>query len=207
MSSIIETTRDNLSLLEGKDLWDSMDILHKHSLNNQVLFENLLHWAKLQRGQVIVNKEKIDLHEFCLKIIKQQQSALSAKELSLKISGEKGIKILADPLLLNSICNNLVGNAIKFSHRKGIITIDYIEEATSVKIGITDKGLGIKKERLKDIFSIEKSYSSKGTEGEKGSGFGLILCKELIERIGGNISIVSEEGKGSTIFISLTRSI
>lgn len=203
MSSIIETTMNNISNLEGDDLLKAMEILYKHSANNHVLFENLLQWAKLQRGQIMVNKTKINLNEFSSKIHKQNEMALLAKNIKLNISIAHNTIVLADPLLLTSICNNLLGNAIKFSYRNSSILIKSEAEANLINISMIDFGIGIKQERLPDIFSFENSFSSSGTEGEKGSGFGLILCKELIERNGGKITIASEEGKGTKISFSL----
>ena len=205
MSSIIETTMENLSSLDGKDLYNAMDILHKHSRNNHVLFENLLQWAQLQRGQITVNKQKVNISEFCTKTFKQYQNALEQKDLSLDISVNEKIMAYADPLLLTSICNNLLGNAIKFSNRGGTIHISAENENNMTRIEIRDEGVGMKKEKIGSIFSIEGSISTCGTEGEKGSGFGLILCKELVERNGGQIEINSDEGKGCSIRISLAR--
>jgi signal transduction histidine kinase len=182
-----------------------MYILHKHSQNNHILFENLLQWAKLQRGQITVNKQKLNIHEFCLKTFKHQQNALSFKDLKLEISIDEKICAFADPLLLTSICNNLIGNAIKFSFRGGKIEIIAVNEGNMTKIKIIDHGIGINQNKLDHIFNIENSISSVGTEGEKGSGFGLILCKELVERNGGILEIISNEGQGCTIVISLAR--
>jgi signal transduction histidine kinase len=202
MSSIIETTRDNLSGLDAKELSTAMDILHKHSLTNHVLFENLLQWAKLQRGQVSINKEKVNLFEFCLNTFKYHELALQSKELKLDITIDDDIVILADPIILTSVCNNIIGNAIKFSHRAGKIEITAGIEGNQVVVHISDDGIGINERTLSRIFSIESCKSTPGTEGEKGSGFGLILCKELIERNGGTIQIESKEGKGTTISLT-----
>ncbi len=205
MSSIIETTRDNLPNLNGEEVLEAMDILHRHSQNNQVLFENLLQWARLQRGKITVNKQKVNIYQVCLKTFKHHEAAFASKDLSPDIRMPQNIMALVDPLLLESICNNLIGNAIKYSYRGGSIQIlaEVIDNYTN--ISIIDQGIGIPRDKLSELFSIEKSSSSTGTEGEKGSGFGLILCKELIERNGGTIKILSEEGKGSSIIISLIK--
>ena len=203
MSSIIATTRDNLADLDGKELSTAMDILHKHSLTNHVLFENMLQWAKLQRGQITVNKEKVKLIEFCMNIKKHQENELKSKNLKLNVSIAEDIFVLADPLLLTSVCNNILGNSIKFSKRGEEIKIGANTKGKNVFIKISDHGIGISPEKLAKIFKIENSKSSPGTEGEKGSGFGLILCKELVERNGGTISIESREGIGTIVVITL----
>jgi signal transduction histidine kinase len=162
----------------------------------------MLQWAKLQRGQITLNKEKVKLHEFCLKTYKYHQTALESKELELKSNVAKDMAILADPILLTGVCNNLIGNSIKFSYRGGKIEINAEIKGNQVIVQIKDYGVGINNKKLSGIFNIENSKSTTGTEGEKGSGFGLILCKELIERNGGTIQIESEEGKGTCISIS-----
>jgi signal transduction histidine kinase len=201
MSSIIETTRDSMAGLDREELSVAMDILHKHSLTNHVLFENLLQWAKLQHGQLSINKEKIKLSDFCHHLIQNHEQSLNLKGLSLEVDIAGDVVVLADPIILTSVCNNIVGNAIKFSFRGGKIEIGARIENKYVLVDVKDYGMGISKKALSGIFSIESCKSTIGTEGEKGSGFGLILCKELIEKNGGIIRIESEVGKGTTIIL------
>ncbi len=207
MASIIETTKENASNMDSKDICEAMDILHRHSVTNHILFENLLQWAKLQRGTFSLKKEKINLKEFCLQTLKQNETQLQLKDLVLDIKIPSDCIILADKIMLNSICTNILGNAIKFTPRGGKIRIDSEMHPNYVKIKISDSGIGIKKEKLPSIFKIDNAISTKGTEGEKGSGFGLILCKELIERNGGTIEVQSDEGKGSTFIVTLSRGV
>jgi signal transduction histidine kinase len=205
MSSIIETTRDNLPGLNGQDLLDAMDVLHRHSQTNHILFENLLQWARLQRGQITVNKQKVNVNQICQKAFHHNEPALHSKNLDLQLNLPASLIVLADPILLESVCNNLIGNAIKYSYRGGKILISAEISGKFTNISLADQGTGIRKEKLDGIFNIEKASSSEGTEGEKGSGFGLILCKELIERNGGQLTIISKEGEGTTLIISLIR--
>jgi signal transduction histidine kinase len=201
MASIIETSKENINAMDTEDLVQAMDILYNHSVNNHILFENLLQWAKLQRGQLPLNKEKINLHEFCLKSYKTNKEQLDAKELQFKVNIPDDVFVFSDRTMLCSVCNNLLGNAVKFTPRGGKISINAKIISDKISITIEDTGVGISKERLPEIFSITKS--TKGTEGEKGSGFGLILCQELINRNGGEITVNSEEGKGTCFTINL----
>ena len=205
MASIIETTKEGVNNMETDDIVEAMDILYNHSINNHILFENLLQWAKLQRGQLTLNKEKIKLNEFCFKSYQTNKTQVEAKELDLTIDIQKDTLVLADRVMLCSVCNNLLGNAIKFTPRGGSICIGATEKSDRVNIIIKDSGVGIGKERLPNIFNIESSKTTKGTDGEKGSGFGLILCKELIQRNGGDITVSSELDKGTCFTISLPR--
>lgn len=201
MASIVETTKESISSLETDDIVKAMEILHNHSVNNHILFENLLQWAKLQRGQLQLNKEKIDLQTFCEKAYISNRVQMDAKDLSIKITVPSGLFVFADSVMLTSVCSNLLGNAIKFTPRGGKIEINAKELADKILITISDTGVGIKKDRLPEIFNITKS--TKGTEGEKGSGFGLALCKDLIIRNGGEINVESKLEKGTTFTISL----
>jgi len=205
MASIIETTKENIASMESNDIVEAMEILFKHSTNNHILFANLLQWAKLQRGQLTLNKEKINLSEFCQHMRKTIGTDLNAKELTLQSSVPENRFVLADRIMLTSIFGNLLGNAIKFSLRGSTIFVKSEESNTSISISIEDQGVGIAEDRLKDIFSIENKKSTIGTEGEKGSGFGLILCKDMIEQNGGEITVKSESGKGSCFTVVLAK--
>lgn len=207
MASIIETAKENVSNMDSEDIKQAMEILFSHSTNNHILFENLLQWAKLQRGQITVKKEKINLQEFCNSTQKSIETNLLAKEISLQIDIAPETIVLADRLMFASVCNNLLGNAIKFSPRGATIKVSSKVESNHVLIQITDEGVGISDDRLSTIFSIENATTTVGTEGEKGSGFGLILCKELIERNGGDINVKSEVGLSTSFIIKLNKGV
>ncbi len=104
------------------------------------------------------------------------------------------------------LCYNLINNAVKFTPEEGIIEIDAVAGKSNVLLSIKDTGIGIPEESLKDVFSVGANIHSKGTNNEKGSGFGLILCKELIRRNGGNIFVKSKPGEGSVFSITLPHS-
>jgi signal transduction histidine kinase len=107
--------------------------------------------------------------------------------------------------MLNSILENLISNAIKFTATGGNITIDRILENDFVTIRVNDSGVGIDKDDLNSLFRIDATHTSKGTDGEEGTGLGLILCKELVGKCGGRIWVESELGVGSSFFFSLPR--
>ena len=105
--------------------------------------------------------------------------------------------------MITAVIRNLVSNAIKFTKSNGKIEIACDGTEKAVEITISDNGVGINKENLENLFRIDSYYSTSGTLGESGTGLGLIICKEFIEKNGGKISVVSEEGKGSAFTFRL----
>lgn len=100
---------------------------------------------------------------------------------------------------------NLVNNSIKFTHKGGIIKINYEEHNDAIELHIVDNGVGMSSEVIEKLFRIDEHHSTEGTNKEKGTGLGLILCKEFVNKNGGDISVISEEGKGSDFIISFIK--
>ncbi len=111
----------------------------------------------------------------------------------------------ADKVMLKSVLDNLIGNAIKFTPVNGKIKLEAFLQADDVIIQITDNGQGISEERIDNLFKIGKNKSTRGTQGENGSGFGLILCEEFVQRMDGEISVKSKIGEGSTFTVRLPK--
>ena len=203
MTSIIETFSDSFEKLEANDIRAAMQVLSRHAKNNYQLFENLLHWARSQHEDLPVKKEMLNLSEILHKQRTKFVDSLSNKQLELKVRTEKDLKAFADQRMLNSIVGNILSNAIKFTPGGGSIEIDGVAGANSTMVKISDTGVGISEERLSKMFEIGGIESTKGTNGESGSGFGLILCKEMIDKCGGKIDVKSQPGKGSVFSIMI----
>ncbi|MBN1252438.1 MAG: HAMP domain-containing histidine kinase [Bacteroidales bacterium] len=203
MASIVETTLDNFEEMSADDISKSLEILYKHSNKNHELFDNLLKWARLQSGKLTVQKERIELNLFFKDLHRHFENQLELKNLELKIEENCEFLVLADRNMLKSIFINLIGNAIKFTPKGKKINVHFQKKAENIIIKIIDEGIGIEKERIDKIFDIGQNVTMKGTEGEKGSGFGLLLCKELIEKNNGTIELQSEFGKGSSFNVIL----
>jgi len=177
--------------------------LNTASQSTYELLENLLSWARAQRGKIEINKELLNLKKLIDASIAPYKYNAS----------KKNIKIITN-VPLNTICSidrntsmtfigNLVNNAIKFTHEGGTITINYQQNKENVELHIIDTGVGMTPELIHKLFRIDIVNSSRGTNNEKGSALGLILCKEFIKLNGGNISVISEVEKGSKFIISL----
>ena len=163
------------------------------------LLENLLTWAMAKSGSMVFKPSKVALHEVICSAI--QLLSASAGHKSIELISEKDNKcfVHADPHMLDTILRSLISNAIKFTPKHGQIWIGHqpVVSENSIEVFIQDTGVGIQDDHHDDLFRIDKNTTTKGTDNEKGSGLGLILCKELVEKHGGKIWVKSTWGKGS----------
>ena len=132
-------------------------------------------------------------------------SIAQTKGISIKVNVTEEAEINSDKKILKTIIRNLMSNAIKYSRPGDKITISAVEEEDLVKIVISDSGVGMDDDTLENLFSITTNTPLPGTLNEKGSGFGLVLCKEFIEKLGGKIWVESEKGKGSDFIFTIPR--
>ena len=168
------------------------------------LLDNLLNWALLQTGMIPYNPKSVDIQSVAQENIELFAPVAEAKNITLKNDILTVSPVFSDESALQTIIRNLVNNAIKFTPAGGEVSISTEEKDDKVIIKINDTGTGIAADKLEKLFSLEKQ-SSKGTAGEKGSGLGLMLCKELVELNKGTIQAISELGKGSSFVFSLPR--
>jgi len=168
------------------------------------LLNNLLHWAKTQTGGIVFNPKEYALNKILIELIQLNTSYADKKNIKLSYNRQlKDINIFADYDMLKIILRNIISNAIKFTTRYGEITINTEQSNGNIIISISDTGIGIKKDNLQKIFHINEITSTTGTENEKGTGLGLILCKEFVEKHGGKIWAESEIGKGSKFTLTI----
>lgn len=190
-------------LVERFDTYDSEKIkefvtqIHRFSTNAYNLLEDLLQWAKSQTGRMEINPEKVDIYEL----------AVENKAMFENKAAKKGVKIVVDiPMetyanvdrnMISTVIRNLVSNAVKFTNNGDKITISSKHVNDAININITDTGIGIPAKNLDRIFRIDSNLSTQGTADEAGTGLGLIISKEFVEKNGGTIHVESAEGKGS----------
>lgn len=174
-----------------------LGIINSSTQNTLVLLDNLLDWAKSQTGQISFNPKKLLFSKIIQEMIKLKDSHAKSKDISLNYSSLDEIEVFADENMLKTILRNLISNAIKFTEKGGQININAILKQNHVEISISDNGIGMDENTLKELFKISSKATSHGTANEKGSGLGLVLCKEFIEKHRGEIRVESEEGKGS----------
>jgi signal transduction histidine kinase len=167
------------------------------------MLENLLEWSQGQMQGFKIQSEEIKLKELAEKTLSFYQSWASEKGITISAEFPDGLNAVADKNHVLLIMRNLVNNAIKYTDSGGSITITGKADNQLVHIIIKDTGVGMTQDQMDDIFEFRKSASMAGTEGEKGTGFGLALCKEMAEANGGSIEVTSELGKGSEFVVTL----
>jgi len=172
------------------------------------LLENLLRWARSQTDSIELNTEVFRLSVAVANCISLLQTQADNKNIKLLCEVSEEILMDSDQDVLETIIRNLMSNSVKYTSSQGSVTIQAAKLADEIIISISDTGIGIPEDVQKNLFRIDnKLQSQKGTAGEKGSGLGLILCKEFIDKLGGTISVKSEVDKGTTFSFSLPNTI
>ncbi|HEX2960255.1 MAG TPA: PAS domain S-box protein [Ignavibacteriales bacterium] len=167
------------------------------------LIENLLDWSRIQTGRMEFNPEALSLPGQVKPVFSLLKNNAITKGIKLEQRINKDIAVFADEKMLHCVLQNLISNAIKFTNPDGKITIAATKEDGHVKVSVTDTGVGIHPASLDKLFKIDSNLSTEGTAHEKGTGLGLILCKEFIEKNGGSISVDSKLNKGTTFTFTL----
>lgn len=179
------------------------NIINSSAKNTLVLLNNLLSWAKSQTEQLNFNPKNQLLEPIVNEIIELSNSSAINKNIHLKYNNSEEINVFADTNMLKLVLRNLVSNAIKFTNTNGIINIYAFNKDNIIEIAISDNGVGMNEESQNKLFNMETNETTPGTEEEKGSGLGLVLCKEFVEKHGGKIWVESELGKGSVFKFTL----
>lgn len=199
-SELLIEDMDKFALSESKE---QLQVINTTTKNTLIFLENLLSWAKSQTGQLSYKPKKMVLSAIIKESITNSEAMAKSKNIRLEHFQADEIEVYGNKNMLGIVFRNLISNAIKFTHSGGKIKIYAIERNNHVEICVSDNGIGIDEEALEKLFNSSINNSSKGTEEEKGSGLGLLLCKEFVEKHGGNIWAESEPGKGSNFKFSL----
>ncbi len=207
-SELLVNKFDTYNVQEQKNF---VSILNQDIHNTFRLLENLLLWSRSHRGKIEFVPVKENLFLLLNETIKLLNQTATNKLITIKNEVAKSIFVSADKDMLETILRNLILNAIKFTKNEGKITINahlIIDEhkQSCTQISVKDNGVGIAKEKLARLFIISENVSTKGTQGEVGTGLGLTLCKEFVEKHGGKIWVESEEGYGSEFIFTLPTS-
>jgi len=194
---------DNLDVIEKNDLQEGIKNLHS-SLNNQYnLLTDLLKWVELQAGGFNLNTEKIELYGIVDDVIALLGLSAKKKNITLINNVNPNIFVSADKNMIHLVLRNLISNSIKFTPQNGIVEIKTHHKKPMVEICVADNGIGISSDDFIKLFKIDVHYTNKGTSNEEGSGLGLILCKEIIEKHNGSIWVESKVGKGSKFYFTM----
>lgn len=176
-----------------------------YSGTNQIseLLENLLKWSKSQRGAIAPNPEKIDIGVLAQESVDLFKENAAKKNIALTSAVAGALFAFADRDMIRIVMRNIISNAVKFTNEDGVVKVSATASENFIQVDISDTGVGINPEDIPRLFRIDKQKTTPGTANEKGSGLGLILCKEFVEKNNGVISVTSSPGKGSCFRFSL----
>lgn len=187
----------SLHELDIQKLQKTLENIKGSSQQAHELLENLLLWARSQTGTISFRPEPLDLKVQVEESIELVAGQAARKNISIIAEYKTDGLISGDLNMMNTILRNLLTNALKFTRRNGEVRVGILQEDRFCILSIKDNGIGIPADKIQHLFSIDTAHKTKGTDQEPGTGLGLILCKEFIEKHGGRIEVESEAGKGS----------
>jgi signal transduction histidine kinase len=167
------------------------------------LLENLLDWSRSQTGTIVWKPAQQDLWNLVSEVVLLLTGSAENKGITIESNVQENLSVYADFNMINTVVRNLISNAIKFTPKGGKIIVSSKIIEGKIEIHIQDNGIGIKPENIEKLFRIDEQLTQLGTENEKGTGLGLILCKEFVQRHNGRIWVESEYGKGSVFKFNL----
>lgn len=173
------------------------EIMKSSSYSGFQLLSNLLEWSRSQSGSIKLDLKKLNLQKLTIEILPMFKNDILEKALIINNNIQSNASILADSHLISVVLSNLISNAIKYSNIGGVIDLDFESNNLISSISVTDYGVGIAENNIAKLFKIDQSYSTIGTNGEKGTGLGLILCKEFVTRHNGEILCESKVNYGT----------
>ncbi|MFA9391090.1 MAG: ATP-binding protein [Prolixibacteraceae bacterium] len=167
------------------------------------LLLNLLEWANSQTGNLKYQPEHLNIESLFNEVFSLVKPLANEKSILISTDVSSNSIVCADKAMISTVIRNLISNAIKFTYPLGKIEISVVQNKDETLVTIADSGVGINRDKIKDLFCIDKNTSTQGTQNEKGTGLGLHLCKEFIEKHGGQIWAESELGKGTSFHFSI----
>ncbi|MBE0424761.1 MAG: PAS domain S-box protein [Lutibacter sp.] len=202
-----ELLKENSENLEREKIKSFATIIHKSANFTLSLLHDLLEWSRVQIGSIEPDKEIFILSDLLTHNIAGVNSLVNSKHIGLTSQFQTNLSVYADKKMISAVIRNLLSNAIKFTPKGGTVTISSEEinlnDKKFIEITIADTGIGISEENVEKLFKIEHNYRSTGTNNESGTGLGLILCKEFIEKNNGTIKVKSKLNVGSSFIFTV----
>ncbi|MGD2086579.1 MAG: hybrid sensor histidine kinase/response regulator [Candidatus Aminicenantes bacterium] len=200
-----ELLRHSFDSLDEEEIKQYIQRFNDNANQMSTLLETLLDWSRVQRGTMELNREKINLAALAAENIALLKENALKKNITVSCQIQNHTYAFADKNMMGTVIRNLVSNAVKFTHPGGEVKITANHASTDnfIEITVSDNGVGIKEEDIPGLFRIDVYKKTRGTANEKGTGLGLILCKEFIEKNNGSIKVVSTPGQGSDFTFTL----
>jgi PAS domain S-box-containing protein len=194
---------DNDGDFEKTETKEIAETIYSSAKKTLSLLDNLLNWAKTQTGQIKISPKRIVLSTLIQETMHSFHPIAAHKNISLHFTQSGNFEMHSDSNMLETILRNLLSNAIKFTKEGGNISLCILSNQEQVEISIIDDGVGMSAEKCKHLFKFSTNKTSVGTANEVGSGLGLLLCKEFVQKLGGEIWVESEKNKGSKFTFSI----
>ena len=177
--------------------------IHQSTNNIFRLLQNLLEWSRSQTGRLEHNPREIEFKRIFENAVSVLRSIAEQKNIRIEFNFDDNLSLFADPQMIETVLRNLINNAIKFTPENGLIEITARQDGTHISICVKDSGIGISEEEASNLFKIDSTVKRKGTNNEDGSGLGLILCREFVQKNNGTIEVTSAPGQGSSFVFSV----
>ena len=204
-ADLLEVLIESYESFSSDEQLKMLEILKNSAKSTFNLLETLLNWSIIQTGNLVFKPELFNLTKSIDTIVKNITPTAFSKNITLLFEPADEIYTYADQNMIQTVFRNLIGNAIKYTFRGGTIEVKTVDQGNKTEITISDDGVGMDEETRNNLFVLNRQNSKYGTENEKGTGLGLILCKEFIEKHGGHIRVESEKGKGSQFIFDIPK--
>ncbi|HAB50703.1 MAG TPA: hypothetical protein DCE80_00760, partial [Ignavibacteriales bacterium] len=196
---------DEFDTLQTEEIKEFIGHSNQAAINLNALLENLLEWSRIQTGNFTFHPSRVNVTALFNDIISLFNQNARNKKIKIEKNVDAALYVVVDKNMFNTIMRNLVSNGIKFTKEGGNVYLTAIANEKFVNIAIQDSGIGLSQENISKLFRIDVNYTTPGTNKERGTGLGLVLCKELVEKNGGKIWVESELGKGTKFIFSLPK--
>ncbi len=197
--------KDHFDTMEEEAVKTFIHNINILAINFKYIIDDLLSWSTLQNGTIPFHPVEFNIQEHISILLPLLKENAKQKDINIIHDDKNDVIVYADRTMINSVLQNLLTNAIKFTNPKGTVAINYEDKGDKIQVKISDNGIGMDDKTLKDLFKIHKHSTTKGTANEKGTGLGLILSKEFIEKHNGELRIDSEKGIGTTFCFTLPK--
>ena len=202
-----EVLTEEITSLKTEEIEDIAKDIHKSAKMANKLLDDILMWARTQQGKIPFKPQILSFKDIFKDTLEILSPNANAKNITINYSATDEINVFADIDMIKTVLRNLVSNAIKFTNNGGTININAKQIDSNITISVSDNGIGIPPDNLTKLFDISQVLTTTGTAKETGTGLGLLLCKEFVEKHGGKIWVESEVGKGSDFKFTLPVSV
>jgi len=203
--NLTDILANNFDVFSEKESKEFIDVMNQASKQLYNLLENLLQWSRAQTGSIAYEPQFVSVKSMITNTIDTLMINIENKNIKINMNVDEKTVVFVDENMMSTVIRNLLSNAIKFSHPEGAITIRCKSNSDFAEISVIDNGVGIRKEDQAKLFKIDQTVTTEGTSQEKGTGLGLILCKEFIDKNGGEINVDSDLNKGSAFIVKIPK--